>query len=268
MCIIIIKKAGIKTPSRKTLKRCFDANPDGAGIAYYNKGDKGCTISKGFMDWVDFCAAVESMPITQDTTAIYHFRIATHGSVTPEKCHPFPVSNKLADLDAILINTPVAMAHNGILRQHAPSNGVNMSDTQIFCQTILSQPVIMDNLDNPTIQALLESHVSGSRVVIMRPQLVMLGDWIAESNGLLFSNSSYKREQWDSWPSAWTYDKPRKAISTPPVPRAMFANHDCDFCGIVDDLQYSNEVEGWICKQCKDNYQVEDVFKDNRRPKS
>ena len=33
MCVAIYKPANVKTPSLDTLKRCWDANPDGAGFA-------------------------------------------------------------------------------------------------------------------------------------------------------------------------------------------------------------------------------------------
>ena len=50
MCVAIYKPENVQTPSLDTLKRCWDANPDGAGFALLTGGDKyAIEIHKGYM---------------------------------------------------------------------------------------------------------------------------------------------------------------------------------------------------------------------------
>ena len=40
MCVAIYKPENIQMPSLDTLKKCWEANPDGAGFALFTGGDK------------------------------------------------------------------------------------------------------------------------------------------------------------------------------------------------------------------------------------
>lgn len=61
MCVAVYKPANVKTPSLDTLKRCWDANPDGAGFALRTGGDEyAIEIHKGYMTWKQFKAAFEN----------------------------------------------------------------------------------------------------------------------------------------------------------------------------------------------------------------
>ena len=43
MCVIAVKKKGIPVPSDGTLRKCFEANPHGAGMMYLTK--RGVSVS-------------------------------------------------------------------------------------------------------------------------------------------------------------------------------------------------------------------------------
>ena len=58
MCVAIYKPENIQTPSLDTLKKCWEANPDGAGFALFTGGDKyAIEIHKGYMTWKQFVTA-------------------------------------------------------------------------------------------------------------------------------------------------------------------------------------------------------------------
>ena len=112
MCVIIVKKKGVSTPSKELLKACHLANPDGMGFA----------TSSGYMwkglHFGDFLKQLSHIDIMDDV--IFHFRWATHGSISKKNCHPFKAT--LND------GNEVFFAHNGVLS--IPSVN-DMTDSEI-----------------------------------------------------------------------------------------------------------------------------------------
>lgn len=102
MCIIAYKPAGVSI-DKKTLRNCFDSNPDGAGYMFPCEGK--VLINKGFWTFKDFFAAWEkTLKIHgSDLPVVFHFRIATHGVIDKRNCHPHRITKDLA------------FVHNGIL---------------------------------------------------------------------------------------------------------------------------------------------------------
>ena len=86
MCIIITKERGAKPLPKEIFSRCWDGNPDGAGILY-NDGHV-TTLCKGIMKKEDFMKKVEEVN-KKENCFVIHTRIKTHGSVRPENTHPF-----------------------------------------------------------------------------------------------------------------------------------------------------------------------------------
>ena len=74
MCIIIAKDKGVKLPNKKTMKHCFDTNPDGAGLMFVRPRGKLVTVDKGYMTWEAFYRAVRSYKFTKDDVVALHFR--------------------------------------------------------------------------------------------------------------------------------------------------------------------------------------------------
>lgn len=189
MCIIVIKKEG-KLPSKKILETCFENNPDGAGFMYVR--NKKIIIKKGFMNFETLDKALSAENFTKKDTIVYHFRIATSGDTTEKQCHPFPVSSKVADIEAGNIACDIGFAHNGIL-QHKPEG--TLSDSMIFVRDILSNKDIMPHLfsDN-VIFKLIEQASIGSKLAFLSPYKIRYtGTWIAKDN-LLFSNNGYEKD--------------------------------------------------------------------------
>ena len=187
MCIIAYKAAGLNPPDTYTLENCFIANPDGAGLAVIKPNSKVVSIDKGFMEmntFMNFC----QQNVKKEDIAVYHFRIATAGTVTPQNCHPFPVSSKIADLTALNVNCRYAFVHNGILGQGEGS----LSDTQVYIKNKLAPrftSLTKKDLDR------IANETKGSRVVLMdgkTHQVSLLGEgWITDTDGIQYSNYSY-----------------------------------------------------------------------------
>lgn len=112
MCIIGIWKDG-QRPSEIDVKRMILSNPDGVGFAW-NDGEA-VRFAKGYTNARTVCAALRRIPETAKTIVL-HCRIATHGGVSQELCHPFRVSSKIDEARqkvGTLYNSAV-LFHNGV----------------------------------------------------------------------------------------------------------------------------------------------------------
>ena len=180
MCIAIYKPEGKKI-SKKVLKRCYDANPDGAGFMFAE--DKELHLHKGYFKFDEFYK--EYKPHEKKQTLI-HFRIKTHGKLDKKNCHPF------------LVNNSLGFIHNGIISGYGDDK---LSDTIQFNEAILKKIVAkhgnMGLFDDPMVE-LIENVIGYSKLVfldrhgnfnIMNEEK---GHWY---NGVWYSNDSHKERQ-------------------------------------------------------------------------
>lgn len=113
MCVIIVKKAGVKRLDPKYFNEAWEHNPDGGGLVWKKPGED-VFIQKGFMDKQSFLKKIDEL--NQDDTAfIAHFRIKSVGQVCAENTHPFNMDY-------------VTYAHNGTLKIE-PLDGKTDSET-------------------------------------------------------------------------------------------------------------------------------------------
>lgn len=134
MCIAIVKPASAALPTKDELKRCFDSNPDGAGIAWVD----GDTVrwTKGLMTFEAFEQKLDALDL-QDKIAFLHFRIGTHGGKNePTMTHPFPVSADKEYCRHLEGAYRYVAMHNGIIGKYgchvATDARSNYSDTVNF----------------------------------------------------------------------------------------------------------------------------------------
>ena len=189
-------------PSMKILKNCWEQNSDGFGLAYHGKRMPAVAIIKGAMKFKHAVQLIESIPEPTQKNVLMHFRWASHGSVCPGNCHPFPLSSEIADLTATKIRSSMAIAHNGVitgtgaLASYTRTNfdkqkdTTTLSDTQEFIRkTLADMPYYY--LYNKGVRALLRSHVSSKLTLLTRHGFILLGDYI-EDGGIYYSNSDYR----------------------------------------------------------------------------
>ena len=265
MCIICVKKKGVKPPSEKILRTCFTNNDDGAGFAYYKPGEKVVHIRKGYMTADALIDSVRVSGIGPSHVAMYHFRLATHGLVDGGNCHPFPVSNSAERLRALALDVPVAVAHNGIFGSMPAHN--TLSDTQKFIAQVLADSAIIQNLEHRSIQELIKGYCgTSSKLAFIRVnrEVIIIGKW-EKHKGLYFSNGAYRVQKFETyggyatgyshggsylsgkWSGKW-----ERAIQSAEA-SCNRAELVCDICGGTTGVEYNQFLESDLCPGCLDN---------------
>lgn len=190
MCVIAIKRMGVKMPDENTLKTMWTNNPHGAGIMYARDGK--VYIDKGYMDWTSFIGRIESLGDVTDTALVMHFRIATHGGVIPGNTHPFPVSDNVVALTKLRQACSLGVVHNGII-PIVPRDGI--SDTMEYIATELA-PLAKQNpkfyMDKQVLAEIGKRIKSKITILDGKGTIAYYGDFITEEDGMIYSNNSYK----------------------------------------------------------------------------
>ena len=177
MCIIITKERGAKPLPKEIFSRCWDRNPDGAGILW-NDGHT-TTLTKGIMKKEDFMKKVAEVN-KKENCFVIHTRIKTHGSVKPENTHPF-------------VSKTLGFAHNGILNVEALPD---TTDSETFFKWTIEDKTFEWCEEN---KFLLDMATNGSRCVIfnmLTGDMIHLceEDWVKDEKypGYWFSNKNYQ----------------------------------------------------------------------------
>lgn len=210
MCILMYFAPDAFPTNEELVNACVN-NPDGFGWAIIADDDSRRIITGHSMDAdeaiVGFLADRKEHP---GQSAIFHARIATHGSTSLDNCHPFAVQHRILKGHG---NREVVgemwMAHNGILPCQ-PVKGDRRSDTRILAQDILMRR--FPHLDSDKTRRRFEAWMGMSKVVILstdpayRQQSYVfnsqLGYWLKDANGndMWYSNTSYRARTY-----AYTY---------------------------------------------------------------
>jgi hypothetical protein len=138
MCVILIGKAD---KVAGYIPAAIDANPDGNGLAWVeNKnGESHIRYVKGISDTEVLKMANDFNP---DVDIVFHARISTAGSVSPELCHPFPIENVPSVKTEGIANR--VLFHNGHIyrwEKYAPdfllkANKERWSDTRAIAHAL------------------------------------------------------------------------------------------------------------------------------------
>lgn len=191
-------------PKEADLRKCFENNPDGAGLMWPENG--AVLIRKGFMTWADFKAFALSKNL-KNKPVVMHFRITTQGGVQPGLTHPFPVTGEYAEMRQTSARAPMGIAHNGIIR--ATSDGASdHNDTMRFIRDI-AYPVFRSHHwkdADGVLSEVLGQAASGSRLAIMSAdgKVTLTGHWSKRADGCMYSNmlpfaDELRAQSSDSW---------------------------------------------------------------------
>jgi predicted glutamine amidotransferase len=195
MCIIVVKPRNKEIQDKKTLERCFTINRDGAGYMYVDE-EKKVVIKKGFMKFDDFHKSVMKdykENNLKNQNLIMHFRIGTSGRNKLGCTHPFPITDKMDDLELTKCKTNIGICHNGIVSGFN-SYANQYSDTELYIATVIT-PLIRLNLQSykfKDVQELILKTTNSKWAVLDRnDNYYLIGNFI-EDNGYYYSNETYK----------------------------------------------------------------------------
>ena len=218
MCIIASKPSGVKMPDEFTLHTMWTNNPDGAGFMYADKGS--VYIRKGFMKYDDFKTELNRLAKTHNLdnlAMVFHFRIKTHGDVSPECTHPFPVTEDERLVTKTKLHCSLGVAHNGIINSVFPRKG--FSDTMEYVITQLG-PLFEGAshfYKNPSLMRMIENSCDSKLAFLTSDGVIYTIGAFTEENGIKYSNSSYKR---------WSYGYSACGLGTGWSSYGMYDNFD------------------------------------------
>jgi hypothetical protein len=165
------------------MRNCYVNNSDGAGLAWVD--EDGLHVRKGYFNWSELWKDMRGL---KDYPAVLHCRLATHGSVRAENCHPF------------LLNNGVAAAHNGVISV-APLDA-DMTDSESFAIKYI-EPWTVEELRTDKVRGLLEQALgSHNKMALLDAsgQITLLnGEGGVEFKDVWFSNDSYAEDYFASY---------------------------------------------------------------------
>ena len=184
MCIIAIKKKGVKFPQVETIKTMCDNNPDGFAIVYHVKGqDVQCMRSLNSNDVYALYRKLLRHSYKK-VSFFMHARIKTHGTININNCHGWHSDE-----------CNMYFAHNGIL---SIKNRDDMTDSETFLRDIFTPAYIMGGW--PAAKLTIDACIGTSKFVFMNEEgkIAHFGNYI-ESDGMLYSNTTYKKDRYSSY---------------------------------------------------------------------
>lgn len=168
MCIAIVKPSNRAIPL-SVLEGCWQANPHGGGFALPDGAGR-VTIHKT-LDWEEF-ATLWDRYADAAAPMLVHFRLATHGIVNLDNCHPHRIAPGLV------------MVHNGVYHEKVPYATPPRSDTVELVKGVL-QHMRPEDVTSPSGIRLIKDQDHGwSRTALLNGdgQIVIIrehkGEWI------------------------------------------------------------------------------------------
>lgn len=178
MCIAIVNKHSLLTED--IFKNSFDNNPDGAGMAFINKGK--ISVIKEMKSYLNLYNKYVKVRQNNELPILIHFRIGTSGIKDKRNVHPF------------MINKDMCLIHNGMIDYQIINK--DYSDTWHFTQLLKSLKSPERLLNTSSIEnAMFEAFTTGSKVAFLHSsgQFSILneesGMWVGDT---WFSNDTYK----------------------------------------------------------------------------
>lgn len=219
MCIAILKTKEA-TITDEVLRTCYNNNKDGCGFAYCE--NKTVYIKK-FMNFDRFLE--EYKKVEGKSNMLIHFRIATHGGVNVDNCHPF------------ILNDRMALIHNGIIAGYGDKT--NKSDTRDFIDKVIGN-ISHRMWRNPSFRELVGNAIGYGKFCILDTDDNYYiinehkGEWV---DGVWYSNTSYKPKV--VYSSAETYSNNTTNY------KRYYGYYEYDFYGL--DLVFR-------CKDCGEEF--------------
>ena len=230
MCIAIVKPLD-KTISEDRLRTCYNNNKDGCGFAYIK--DNAIFVKK-FMEFEAFYKEYKLVETT--SPMLIHFRIATHGKVELDNCHPFKLNNRMV------------LIHNGIISGYGDKE--KKSDTRDYIDKVLSK-ISWKMWKNPAFREMVGQAIGYSKLGIMdvsgEMYIINYNKGVVE-DGVWYSNSSFKEYEPKTTTSRTNYKYDYNKYYAYDNDDKYQLIYKCKACG----KEYvKNENEDAVCDVCK-----------------
>lgn len=270
MCVIVTLQPYNDTNnndiSKTTLRQCWDANPHGAGMAYFHNNK--LVVQKGFMRFRNFYKqfriARKQAPRVVFTV---HFRKASVGRIGPNQTHPFWVEQ---DKSAIF--------YNGTIKHFDLKKGGLVTDTEKFAELLRLLPHKWYTNDylNELISSFTQYHPW-----VLHTTKTQYTYW--SSCGIEIDGAWYSNTKWKPYSNTNTNLVPSGELTCPcgrtlVTPQEIvdgwcyfckFASQDvrnkrCAICGAP--IYLDSEIKSHMCATCMIRFQstesTEGVFTD------
>ena len=199
MCILIAKPRGAQFPAIEAIQNSVNNNPDGFALAYNNNGKLEVYKTMSAARFISKYRRLAATLDPDDTGMIIHARIATHGALGLKNCHcwkSFP--GEVHEM---------AFAHNGIL---SVPNRDGMTDSETFLRDYFEPAFIRSQWMGAN--EIIRRKIGSSKFAFVDTSgnIRKFGNFINESDGCSYSNSSYTRSSFARCadPRCWSTLKP------------------------------------------------------------
>lgn len=191
MCIIAIKKRGVKFPSVETIKNMCENNPDGFAMVYNIRGEKTRVIRSLNSD--DILEAYKKLlkHSYKKVAFFMHARIKTHGTININNCHGWYSDE-----------CKLHFAHNGVLKI---TNRDDMTDSETFLRDIFTPAFLYRGWTGAELA--IDACIGTSKFVFMENDGTIhhYGQY-KDDEGMLYSNDSYKEQSWKKYTCNYNYN--------------------------------------------------------------
>ena len=259
MCMLCVVPPNV-IPSREKLENSALNNPHGFGFAIVIPSEKRIHAERTMNADTSINRFLQMRAQHPEGYAMWHARLATHGTTTVDNCHPFRVGG----------DRKTYLAHNGILPIVEPT-GDTRSDTRIFAEDLLPAIGGVASLDNPQVQNLIEDFTSGSKVCVLtvhpdaKFQCYLFHEekgWRDDSN-VWWSNDSCHLTvpySYKSYDNKWYSTSPLDFVSKH---EGIF--YECQVCELAVDEEelFESGLGNDYCPQCGSCYQCNAYMTDD-----
>ena len=244
MCMLCVVPPNV-LPDRDKLTYSAINNPDGFGFAIVVSKERRI-ITYHTMDADEAVNEFLKMRAEYPSDyALWHARLATHGTTNLDNCHPFKVVDNLT-----------VLAHNGVLPIDI-AVGDQRSDTRIFAEEILAKIGGVSALDNPHIYNMLEEYTSGSKVCVLTVdpkaeyQMYLLHDnkGTTDESGVWWSNDSCSATYGYGYGRWYSKQDLGSLYDTSGTGWAEYEDWSCVACQLLLDEQKLIE-NNYVCEVC------------------
>jgi len=269
MCLVIGKPKGLPLLGKKKMRTWFGRFPDGFGLAFQD-GNK-VRVLKGAMNEKQMFQVIDLMEkylhkqdkTVEDVDIIFQFRAAMTGSVCPEFCHPFPITDDRKALNGLNVITDVALAHNGVIWKYNDLqfewnyySGGKLGDVNDAQEFIVDYLVGMgDSLWESSVQKLIGDYTDSKFALLSNRGIDYIGEFV-EDGGYFYSNLGYlttKKIQLAQYKASSNYfggwgDEAQAGWKGKDGEDGGIV---CDFCGqVVSKVYFMPDDESQVCSMC------------------